>query len=177
MRKSILWPQKLLGGIRRMGQCKRPYGPQHTLHSPFALQRKDMPNRRLPRNGETKWQNGLHGREYYLYAPSPHRRYFDAHRNLKKALSAVITQILERPTPTQSQGNLYRHREINNRSTTTTVTRSPGSVQQDQTRNTIRAQRSHGYKTISASSRRMDTTTRLTRQIDTTARYESRSSA
>jgi hypothetical protein len=40
-----------------------------------------------------EWQNGLHGREYYSYAPTPHRRYFDAHRNLKKVLSAVITQM------------------------------------------------------------------------------------
>jgi hypothetical protein len=40
-----------------------------------------------------EWQNGLHGREYYLYAPTPHRKYFDTHGSLKKALSAVITQM------------------------------------------------------------------------------------
>jgi hypothetical protein len=66
IRKSILWPKKLLGGIRRMGQCKRPYGPQHTLHSPFARQRKDMPNRRLSRNGETN------GRTAYMAVSITH---------------------------------------------------------------------------------------------------------
>lgn len=40
-----------------------------------------------------EWQSGLHGREYYPYAPTPHKRYLAAHGNLKKALSLVIIQM------------------------------------------------------------------------------------
>lgn len=42
---------------------------------------------------EERWQRHQHRRDYYPYAPSPHKRYLAAHGQQKKALSAVIVQM------------------------------------------------------------------------------------
>jgi ribonuclease HI len=48
---------------------------------------------RITEEWEKRWENGLHGREYFQYAPKPHKQYPGAHKNLAKALSSVIIQM------------------------------------------------------------------------------------
>jgi ribonuclease HI len=48
---------------------------------------------RIAEEWEERWEKGLHGREYFQYAPKPHKRYLGAHGSLVKALSSVIIQM------------------------------------------------------------------------------------
>jgi ribonuclease HI len=72
---------------------------QETLRAPayptFTLRwaKKRHTKQKTAKEWGHEWQSGLHGREYYPYASTPHKRYLAAHGNLKKALSSVITQM------------------------------------------------------------------------------------
>jgi ribonuclease HI len=48
---------------------------------------------RISEEWEKRWENGQHGRDYFPYAPKPHKRHLDAHGSLAKALSSVIIQM------------------------------------------------------------------------------------
>jgi ribonuclease HI len=82
-KKAAGWNQEN-GAVQET--LRAPAYPTFTLRSAKTRHTKQ----KIARTWEDEWLNGLHGPEYFLYAPTSHKRYLATHGNLKKALSAIV---------------------------------------------------------------------------------------